>query len=121
MTSGPKDSDTADEREERIYSEILADAYHPEEQALSWYYHLEKKLPFPFEARCVRERSDSPLRRGETIQVTGLPSEERCMDEMRVTIDWDDRTFAVPLSQLDGIDLNAEAQQALGDWAYWNR
>jgi Calcium binding protein from Anabaena CcbP. len=113
-------SDDAEARRDRIHSEIIVDAYHPEEQALGWYYHLEKKLPFPFEARCVRERPVSPLREGETVRVTGLPDEQSCMDEMFVTIDWDDRTLGVPLSQLEGIGIDAEAQQAIADWKYWD-
>lgn len=40
------------------------------------------------------------------------------MQEMFVTIEWQDRTFGVPLSQLDGIDVDAEAQQAIADWKY---
>lgn len=120
MHADPNDSDKAEEREDRTWSEILVDAYHPEEKALSWYYYLEEKLPFPFEARCVRERSISPLREGETVLVTGLPDEESCMHEMFVTIDWGNRTFGVPLDQLEGIDLDEDAQQAIDDWKYWH-
>jgi hypothetical protein len=120
MTADPNGPDEAEEREDRIWSEIVVDAYNPEEQALGWYYYLEENLSFPFEARCVRERSVSPLREGETVRVTGLPDEQSCMEEMFVTIEWDDRMFGVPLSQLEGIDLDAEAQQAIADWKYWH-
>jgi hypothetical protein len=30
----------------------------PEEQAMSWYYYLESKLTFPFNARCIRSQVD---------------------------------------------------------------
>ncbi|PSQ69375.1 MAG: calcium-binding protein [Bacteroidetes bacterium QH_2_64_26] len=120
MNAHADDTDEAKERKDRIYSEILVDAYDFHEQALGWYYHLERKLSFPFEARCVRKRPVSPLRTGETVRATGLPGEESCMDEMFVTIDWDDRTLGVPLSQLEGIDIDAEAQQSIADWKYWN-
>ncbi len=120
MNAHSDDTDEAEERRDRIYSEILVDAYDAHEQALGWYYYLERTLPFPFEARCVRERPVSPLRTGETVRVTGLPDEESCMDEMFVTIDWDDRTLGVPLSQLEGIDIDAGAEQAIADWKYWN-
>lgn len=120
MTADPNDPDKAEDREDRIWSEIVVDAYNPEEQALSWYYYLEEKLPFPFEARCVRERPVSPLHEGEPVRVIGLPDEERCMNEMFVTIQWKDREFGVPLSQLEGLGLDMEAQQAIADWKYWN-
>ena len=48
MTPHPRD----EAREERIHSEILVDAYGPEEQASSWYSYLEGALTFPFLARC---------------------------------------------------------------------
>jgi hypothetical protein len=61
-------------REERISMEIIVDAYDPEEQALGWYYHLEEKLAFPFKAKCIEERRISPLKKGETVEVSGLLS-----------------------------------------------
>ncbi len=59
-------SSTSDEeREKRIMMEIVVDAYGEEERALSWYYYLEEKLQFPFRAKCIAERSISPLRVSE--------------------------------------------------------
>ena len=69
MQQTPRD----EERETRIAIEIIVDAYSPEEQALSWYYYLEQALQFPFRARCAVERSISPLRIGEEVQVVGMP------------------------------------------------
>ena len=37
-------------REQRITMEIVVDAYTAEEQALGWYYYLERTLQFPFMA-----------------------------------------------------------------------
>jgi len=51
-------------REERIYEEIIVDAYGPEEQAMGWYYYLEDKIHFPFRAKCVISKVISPLRKG---------------------------------------------------------
>ena len=36
-------------REDRIHNEAIVDA-SPDEQALSWYYYLENKIRFPFQA-----------------------------------------------------------------------
>ncbi len=41
-------------RESRIENEAIVDAYGPEEQALGWYYYLENKIRFPFQAQCIR-------------------------------------------------------------------
>jgi hypothetical protein len=61
-----------EEREQRITMEIIVDAYTPEEQAMGWYYSLEDRLTVPFVARCIAERSISPLRVGDEVEVVGM-------------------------------------------------
>ena len=63
-----------DEFDRRLSLEIIPDAYGPEEQALSWYYYLEEHLQFPFKAECVSDRSTSPLRIGDKVDVVGMPN-----------------------------------------------
>ena len=48
-----------------------------------------------------------------------MASEEECQHEMVVEIRWDRRTLAMPLSQLEGIAVDAPTQQAIEDWRYW--
>jgi hypothetical protein len=64
------------DREERIYQEILVDTNGPEEQAMGWYYYLEKVLRFPFEARCIAPKvvspySPGPIAPGEMVIIFG--------------------------------------------------
>jgi hypothetical protein len=106
-------------REDRIVMEIIVDAYGPEEQAMGWYYYLEDKLGFPFRAKCVAERVISPLRKGDTVEVTGMAPESDCQREMFVTIQWHGRTLGVPLSQLKGLAIQSDTKQAIEDWHYW--
>lgn len=112
--------DRDDVREQRIQNEIVVDAYDPEEQALGWHYYLEEHLTFPFRARCVVERSISPLRVGDTVAVSGMPGEDACEREMFVQIRWRGRTLAVPLSQLEGVDVDESTAEAIADWHYWD-
>jgi len=65
------------ERESRIHEEIIVDAYGPEEQAMSWYYYLEEKLRFPFQAQCIASVPTSPLRKIDTLPRVG-PSHSQC-------------------------------------------
>jgi hypothetical protein len=58
--------------------EIVVDAYTPEEQAMGWYYSLEDRLHCPFVARCIAERSISPLRVGDQVDVVAMAPEEEC-------------------------------------------
>jgi len=48
-----------------------------------------------------------------------MPSEEECESEVFVTIKWQDRTFGVPLSQLEYAGKNKKVAQGIGDWHYW--
>jgi hypothetical protein len=106
-------------REERIQNEAIVDAYGPEEQALGWYYYLENKIRFPFQAKCIVAKVVSPLRKGETVEVRRLAPEDACCSDMLVQIRWHGRAMAVPLSQLVGVDVDESTAEAIGDWHYW--
>jgi hypothetical protein len=108
-----------EEREQRITMEIIVDAYTPEEQAMGWYYSLEDRLTVPFVARCITERSISPLRVGDEVDVVGMAPEEECEHEMFVLIRWERRALAVPLAQLEGVTVDKQTRQAIEDWQYW--
>ena len=70
------------EREERITMEAIVDCYDSQEQAMGWYYYLDDKIHFPFQAQCTKERSTSPLNTGETVAVTGMADTDDCLCEM---------------------------------------
>ena len=106
-------------REDRIENEAIVDAYGSEEKAMSWNYYLESKLTFPFNARCIGSNATSPLRKGETVEVSRLAKEEACENDMLVQIKWQGRKMAVPLSQLAAIDPDDSTEEAIGDWHYW--
>jgi hypothetical protein len=77
----PRITSTSSTRQARILNEAIADPYGPEERALGWYYYLENQLRFPFEARYSTARVVSPLRKGETVQVLRMASEDACSAE----------------------------------------
>lgn len=109
-----------EKRDERIENEVIVDAYTPEERALGWYYYLEDEMRFPFQARCMEERTISPLREGEAVCVVGMPDEADCRSEMFVQVEWMDREFGVPLIQLDVGDVDSDTREAADDWQYWS-
>src|SRR6266849_4723784 len=111
--------DKYEAREYRINMEIVVDAYGPEEQAMGWYSYLDDILKFPFSARCIAQRTISPLEPGDEVEVVGMAPAEECEHEMFVLIQWKSRQLAVPLMQLEGIGVDAETQQAIEDWRYW--
>ena len=115
MTRQAKD----EAREQRIHWEIVVDANGPEEQAMGWYYYLDDTLHFPFSARCIAHRTTSPLEPGEEVELVGMaPAEER-EHEMFVMIQRKQRQLAVPLMQLEGIQVDEKTRQAIEDWHYW--
>jgi len=81
--------------EDRIHDEAIVDAYGPEEQAMGWYYYLENKMPFPFQARCLAAKVVSPLRKGEVVDIRRLAPEDACTSDMLVLIRWQGRNLAV--------------------------
>ena len=106
-------------RENRIVDEIIVDAYGEDEQAMGWYNYLEEKLKFPFTARCINKRSTSPLLVGNEVKVIGMESEDDCVHEMFVKIQWGKRSLGVPVSQLEVVQANDQTQEAVEDWHYW--
>jgi len=105
-------------REDRIHNEAIVDA-GPEEQAMSWYYYLESKISFPFQAKCIAAKAVSPLRKGEIVEARRLAPEDACASDMLVQIRWQGRKMSVPLSQLAAIDPDESTKEAIGDWHYW--
>ena len=106
-------------REDRIQNEATVDAFGPEEQALGWYYYLENKIRFPFQAKCIVVKPVSPLLKGETVEVQRVAPEDACSSDMLVLIRWQGRKMAVPLSQLTALDADESTIEAIGDWHYW--
>lgn len=106
-------------REARIHNEAIVDAYGPQEQATSWYYYLEDKIRFPFQARCIASKMVSSLRKGESVEVRRMAPEDACETDMLVLIRWQKRSMAVPLSQLIPVGADESTVQAIGDWHYW--
>src|ERR1035441_8812155 len=86
---------------------------------MGWYYYLNDKIRFPFQAKCIAAKLVSPLRKGEAVAVQGMAPEDACERDMLVSIRWQNRNMAVPLSQLVGVDLDESTAEAIGDWHYW--
>jgi hypothetical protein len=106
-------------REDRIHQEAIVDAYGPEEQAMSWYYYLDERIRFPFQAKCIAPKVVSPLRKGDTVEGRRMAPEDACSADMLVLILWHERKLAIPLSQLAAIDPDESTAEAIGDWHYW--
>lgn len=106
-------------RENRIIYEAVVDAYGPEERAIGWYYHLENKIRFPFQAQCISERAISPLRKGEEVEVRRMAPVDDCSSDMLVMIRWQGRTMAVPRAQLSPRNADESTLEAVEDWQYW--
>ncbi len=107
------------DREDRIDLEIVVDAGNASERARGWYDYLQGAVKFPFKARCVGQQASSPLKLGQEVQVLGLADSEACAHEIKVTIQWATGALAVPLSQLEGIEIADQPRQAIADWHYW--
>lgn len=106
-------------REERITMEIVVDCYNEYERAAGWECVLGDTLIFPFKAKCIEAKRVSPLKEGEIVTAFDLIPLEEGGNEFFVEIEWEERNMGVPLSQLEGIDVDDEVQQIIKDWHYW--
>ena len=108
-------------REERIVMEVVVDAYDSEERAMGWYYYLEDKISFPFAASCIAVNKRTPLTLGEQIEVLKMAGENYCEHDMLVDVSWNEKTLAIPLSQIKPLNADDESIEAIEDWHYWVR
>lgn len=106
-------------REERIDMEIIVDAYDEEERAMGWYYYLVDNMTFPFKAKCTVEQRNSPLKENDLVEVIDMAVAEECLREIFVEVESPEDRLVVPLSQLEGIGVDDETQEAIEDWHYW--
>ena len=107
-------------REHRLEMEIVVDAYDEQERAMGWYSYLQDHLRFPFTATCIAKRAISPLKVKDQVEVIDMPGEDESEHEMFVTIRWEKRGLAVPLSQLKPTAAtHKQTRQAVEDWHYW--
>lgn len=101
-------------REERISREVFVDAYTPEEQALCWYYYLENKLNFPFQA----------LWENETVEVIGMdPDSEDAGSQVQLQVLYREGeledVFPVLVTDLQPVNADEEITSAIADLHYW--
>ncbi|MEM7126384.1 MAG: calcium-binding protein [Chloroflexota bacterium] len=108
-----------EEIEDRIAFDVVVDAKDADEVAMGWYYYVGENAQFPFRAQCIEEKSGSPLKLNESVNVTDIASGEDCANEIRVLVELMDRTLSVPLAQLKPIDVDKETAQIVDDWHYW--
>ena len=106
-------------RDERIRNEVIVDAYGPQEQGMGWYYYLEGKMLFPFQARCTVTRTVSPLRKGETVEVRRMAPEEACSSDMLVLVSLARSEPSGPLVPTGCHRPDEANAEALRDWHYW--
>ena len=108
-----KEVEKNQDREERISMEAVVDAYSPEEQAMGWYYYLDDKIAFPFQGKLYSRALVSPVKMKEVVEVISMAPEDECEREMFVVIGWMDRELAVPLVQIEGINVDDRTEEAI--------
>lgn len=111
--------DRDEAREYRIAMEAVVDANDEEERAKGWYYYLQDKLSFPFQASCVKERKISHLSTGENVTVIRLAPEDECLHEVFVEVQRAENTVAIPLDQLEAVGADSNTHEGVEDWRYW--
>lgn len=106
-------------REERIYMEVVVDAYNEDERAMGWYYYLDDKLQFPFKAQWVNRQRP----KGKEVNVIEMSPEDECLHSMFVEVRYEeagvDDIFSARLCDIHPVDVDQETAEAIADWNYW--
>ncbi len=101
------------EREHRISSEIIVDAYNGQEERQGWLNYLDDHLTVPFKA----------IWDGEPVEVVGISEEDECQQEMKVEVCYTEQDskdiFPVSLSSLEPVKADETTTEAINDWKYW--
>lgn len=103
-----------DLREQRIETKVLVDTETDEERATAWYFYLDGRVTFPFQAT---------LEGDEEVEVISLAVEEDCLDEMKMEVRHSDSfgedPFTALVVDLEPLDADDETIEAMEDWQYW--
>ena len=102
-----------------IEDEIIVDCYDEHEESSGWQCYMGDNLAVPFEAVCREKNARSPLNAGEQVTVLSMTEMDGKLDDIFVTVRWNDREFGVPLEQLQAIDPSGETQTAINAWTLW--
>ncbi|MSQ72637.1 MAG: hypothetical protein EXR27_15315 [Betaproteobacteria bacterium] len=82
---------------------------------MGWYCHLEEKIAFPFNARCIAAPVVSPPEKREEVEMPGRAPEEDCMSAMLVAARIAGRKPGVPLVQLEAQGADSASCQGIED------
>lgn len=111
---------TKEERRDRIRNEIIMDAYGDEEVNMSWYYHFEENLVFPFLAYVHTEykNGNKGMISTEVVKIVSSTHEEilfggfysgcEAMVKFKIT------DISSIIDEEENIDI-------LNDWLFWSR
>jgi hypothetical protein len=105
-------------REERI-NDLLADCHGEDENSSAWFYYLAEEVTFPFNAKCIKKLSNSPLKENEEVEVIDIDCDIDIMKGIFAQIKWEGRDLSVPFEQLLPIDTDEESLEIIKDWHYW--
>ena len=101
-------------REKRIANEVLVETETDEDRATAWYYYLDGKVTFPFQAT---------LDGDDDVEVISLSVEEDCLDEMKMEVRHSDsfgeEPFTALVMELEPLDADDDTTEAMEDWQYW--
>jgi hypothetical protein len=103
------------------YTEILVDTYDEYEEAAAWHCYLEDRLSTPFRAVCTKTVDIFPLIKGDEVTARRMADLEVCIagGSMYLMVEWNERTFAMPLDQFDPVGSDEDTAEAVEDWKYW--
>ncbi|MFK7949470.1 MAG: calcium-binding protein [Saprospiraceae bacterium] len=111
---------TPKERKDKIYSEIVVDAYDEQEINLSWYYYFEENLEFPISAVAKLKKRNGQY---ENVEVMLVEVASEADKDLRFGFVLTMKGYVFPINPKDivSVDTTEEQQEMLNDWLFWNK
>lgn len=109
---------TKEERQHKIYGEIIVDAHDEQEINTGWYQYFAENLEFPINAVAKLKRRNGEWEE-EEIQLIEVASEPDKDLTFGFIITMKGYVFSISLTQIVSVDTSAENLEMLNNWLFW--
>ncbi len=109
-----------EEREDRIYSDIVVDAYDDEEVGMSWFYYLDETMTFPFKATMEQKKRDGS-KTNVTIEILSVQVKNSNSWDLRLEVveQGESKIQRIEMSDLQNVEADEKTLECIEDWRYY--
>jgi hypothetical protein len=109
-------------REDRIYSDIVVDAYDDDEVGMSWFYYLDETMTFPFKATMEQKKRDGS-KMNVAIEVLSVQVKNPSSWDLRLEVveQGETKIQRIEMNDLQDVQADEKTIECIEDWRYFFR